>query len=33
MAKKILFDAEARSAVKRGLDQAANAIKITLCLS
>ncbi len=30
MAKKILFDAEARSAIKRGLDQAANAVKITL---
>jgi chaperonin GroEL len=30
MAKKILFDVEARNAVKKGLDKAANAIIITL---
>jgi chaperonin GroEL len=30
MAKKILFDADARTAVKAGIDKAANAVKITL---
>jgi len=30
MAKKILFDAEARTAVKTGIDKAANAVKVTL---
>lgn len=30
MAKKVLFDAEARSALKRGIDQAARAVKVTL---
>lgn len=30
MAKKILFDASARKAIKEGIDQAANAVKVTL---
>lgn len=30
MAKKILFDTEARSRVKKGIDQAADAVKVTL---
>ena len=30
MAKKILFDVEARQAIKRGLDKAADAVRITL---
>ena len=30
MAKKILFDADARTAIKRGIDIAARAVKVTL---
>jgi len=30
MAKKVLFDADARTAIKRGIDIAARAVKVTL---
>jgi chaperonin GroEL (HSP60 family) len=32
MAKQIIFDAEARDSMLRGVEKLSNAVKVTLCL-